>query len=250
MIEVRGIYKAFKGKTVLKDINLAFERGRVNMIIGASGAGKSVLLKTVVGLLEPDMGEVFFEERPFFSVNKEQKKNIRRDIGMLFQGGALFDSLNVEQNVMFPLDMLTKIPLEEKKDRVEECLVKVGLAGANQKMPSELSGGMKKRVGIARAIVNRSKYLFCDEPNSGLDPQTSIKIDDLIFDITKEFNLHTVVISHDMNSLMQVGEKISFIYNSEIVWKGERHEIINSGVEVLDNFIFSNNMMKKFKTYQ
>jgi phospholipid/cholesterol/gamma-HCH transport system ATP-binding protein len=202
MIKINHISKSFNGKTVLSDIGGEFDKGKCNLIIGSSGTGKSVLLKCIVGLVHPDTGNVFYDLRNFTEADKEMKAEIRREIGMLFQGGALFDSKNVEQNVMFPLDVLTKMPHEEKLERVNFCLKRVGLESVNKKMPSEISGGMKKRVGIARAIVNNPNYLFCDEPNSGLDPQTSILIDELILEITQEFNITTVVVTHDMNSVM------------------------------------------------
>jgi len=199
MIEVKNISKSFEDKKILHDINILFEKGKANMIIGASGTGKSVLLKCIVGLVKPDNGDVSYDNREFTRANKELQTQIRREMGMLFQGGALFDSLNVEQNVMFPLNVLTKQPTEEKLQRVNFCLERVGLANSNKKMPSEISGGMKKRVGIARAIVTQPNYLFCDEPNSGLDPQTSIRIDNLIKDLTDEYQMTTVIVSHDMN---------------------------------------------------
>ena len=204
MIKIKNISKAFGDKPVIKGITGTFEKGKANLIIGASGTGKSVLLKCIVGLIHPDTGIIFYDFRNFTEADKEMTAEIRREIGMLFQGGALFDSKNVEQNVMFPLDILTTMPLDEKLDRVNFCLKRVGLENVNSKMPSEISGGMKKRVGIARAIVNNPQYLFCDEPNSGLDPQTSIVIDELILEITKEFDTTTIVVTHDMNSVMVI----------------------------------------------
>lgn len=247
MIEVRGLSKSFGDKKVLQNISGVFERGRTNFIIGASGSGKSVLLKNIVGLLVPDLGEVLYNGRNFVGASRDTKIEIRREIGMLFQGGALFDSLNVEQNVKFPLDVLTKMPEDEKLDRVNFCLKRVSLENTNKRMPSEISGGMKKRVGIARAIVNNSKYLFCDEPNSGLDPQTSIQIDRLLQEITHEYQITTLIVTHDMNSVMEIGEYILFICNSCKLWEGFNQDIIYSGVEELDNFVFANKMMRKFK---
>lgn len=248
MIEVQHISKSFVDKPVLKDVSGIFEKGKPNLIIGASGTGKSVLLKCIVGLVKPDEGEVYYDKRNFSAGDRNTKIEIRREIGMLFQGGALFDSKNVEENVRFPLDILTKMPLGEKLDRVNFCLTRVGLENANKKMPSELSGGMKKRVGIARAIVNNPNYLFCDEPNSGLDPQTSILIDELIDNITQEFNITTIVVTHDMNSVMGIGEKILFIYKGEKLWEGTKDDITHSGVKELDDFVFANKVMSSLRT--
>jgi len=247
MIKIKNISKSFADKTILSGIDGEFDKGKTNLIIGSSGTGKSVLLKCIVGLLHPDSGTVFYDLRNFTEADKDMKSEIRREIGMLFQGGALFDSKNVEQNVMFPLDILTKMPLAEKIERVNFCLRRVGLEGVNKKMPSEISGGMKKRVGIARAIVNNPNYLFCDEPNSGLDPQTSIVIDELIMEITHEFDITTVVVTHDMNSVMGIGEKIMFLYKGEKMWEGTNQEIMNSGVKELDDFVFTNKIMKNLK---
>lgn len=243
MIEVRNISKSFGDKVILKDVSGVFEKGKPNLIIGASGTGKSVLLKCIVGLVRPDAGTVTYDGRSFFDGDRNTKTEIRREIGMLFQGGALFDSKNVEDNVRFPLDILTTMPRAEKIDRVNFCLKRVGLENANKKMPSELSGGMKKRVGIARAIVNNPNYLFCDEPNSGLDPQTSIVIDELIQDISEDYNITTIVVTHDMNSVMGIGEKILFIYKGMKLWEGNKDEITHSGVQELDDFVFANKVM-------
>lgn len=248
MIKINHISKSFNGKTILHDVGNEFEKGKCNLIIGSSGTGKSVLLKCIVGLVPPDTGNVYYDLRNFTEADKEMKAEIRREIGMLFQGGALFDSKNVEQNVMFPLDVLTKMPYDEKIDRVNFCLKRVGLESVNKKMPSEISGGMKKRVGIARAIVNNPNYLFCDEPNSGLDPQTSIVIDELILEITHEFDITTVVVTHDMNSVMGIGEKIMFLYKGTKMWEGSNQNIVNSGVKELDDFVFSNKVMRSMKT--
>lgn len=247
MIKIKNISKSFGGKIVIEGISGEFDQGKTNLIIGSSGTGKSVLLKCIVGLLNPDSGNVFYDLRNFTEADKEMKAEIRREIGMLFQGGALFDSKNVEMNVMFPLDVLTKMPQEEKLDRVNFCLQRVGLENVNKKMPSEISGGMKKRVGIARAIVNNPNYLFCDEPNSGLDPQTAILIDDLIREITHELNITTIVVTHDMNSVMGIGEKIMFMFKGRKVWEGSSQEIIHSNVEALDDFVFSNKVMQSLK---
>lgn len=247
MITINNISKSFAGKDVLSQISGEFEKGKTNLIIGSSGTGKSVLLKCIVGLLHPDTGNVIYDRRNFTDADKELKAEIRREIGMLFQGGALFDSKNVEDNVRFPLDILTHMPLSEKIDRVNFCLKRVGLEGANKKMPSEISGGMKKRVGIARAIVNTPNYLFCDEPNSGLDPQTSVLIDELIMEITHELDITTVVVTHDMNSVMGIGEKIMFLYKGRKLWDGTNHEIMNSGVKELDDFVFTNKVMRNLK---
>ncbi|MFZ9981733.1 MAG: ABC transporter ATP-binding protein [Cyclobacteriaceae bacterium] len=247
MITLKNISKSFLDKEVLKNVSGVFQKGKSNLIIGASGTGKSVLLKCIVGLEHPNSGEVFFDERNFSQADKEMKAEIRREIGMLFQGGALFDSKTVEQNVMFPLDVLTQMPKDEKLDRVNFCLKRVGLEKVNKKMPSEISGGMKKRVGIARAIVNQPNYLFCDEPNSGLDPQTAVRIDDLILEITQEFNTTTVVVTHDMNSVMGIGEQILFIFKGQKLWEGSKETIMNSGVPELDDFVFSNKIMRSLR---
>ena len=247
MIKINNISKSFQDKVVLSGISGEFEKGKTNLIIGSSGTGKSVLLKCIVGLVHPDTGNVFYDLRNFTDADKEMKTEIRREIGMLFQGGALFDSKNVEQNVMFPLDILTKMSLDEKLDRVNFCLKRVGLENVNKKMPSEISGGMKKRVGIARAIVNNPNYLFCDEPNSGLDPQTSIVIDELILEITHEYDITTVVVTHDMNSVMGIGEKIMFLYKGNKLWEGSSDSIAQSGVKELDDFVFTNKVMRGLK---
>ena len=247
MIEVKNLTKSFGDKTVLRDISGTFEQGKTNLIIGASGSGKSVMLKNIVGLFKPDSGEILYNGRNFVNADRDTKTDIRREIGMLFQGGALFDSMNVEQNVKFPLDVLTKMPEDEKLDRVNTMLKKVKLENTNKRMPSEISGGMQKRVGIARALVNSSKYLFCDEPNSGLDPMTSIKIDQLLAEITDEYQITTVIVTHDMNSVMEIGEYILFISNSKKLWEGTSSDIIHSGVQELDEFVFANKLMRKVK---
>jgi len=248
MIEIKHISKSFNGTQVLKNVSGTFEKGKSNLIIGASGTGKSVLLKCIVGLLVPDKGKVFFNGRNFTDGDKNLQTEIRREIGMLFQGGALFDSKNVEENVMFPLNILTRMPKDEKLDRVNFCLKRVGLDGINTKMPSEISGGMKKRVGIARAIVNNPNYLFCDEPNSGLDPQTGIRIDELIKEITYEYDITTVVVTHDMNSVMGIGDRVMFIYQGQNLWEGTMNNITTSNIKELDDFVFASEIMKQLKS--
>ena len=247
MIEIENISKSFEDKQVLKDISGRFEQGKTNLIIGASGTGKTVLLKCIVGLIKPDEGNVFYDGRDFTHADRDLKTEIRREIGMLFQGGALFDSKNVEENIMFPLNILTNMPMEEKLDRVNFCLQRVGLENVNEKMPSEISGGMKKRVGIARALVNNSRYLFCDEPNSGLDPQTAILIDNLIQEITKEYNITTIVVSHDMNSVMEIGEYIMFLYQGVKIWEGSSDNISRAEAKELQDFIFANKLMRTMR---
>lgn len=247
MIEVKNLTKSFGDKTVLQGITSTFEQGRTNLIIGASGSGKSVMLKNIVGLFSPDEGEILYNGRDFLNADRDTQTEIRREIGMLFQGGALFDSMNVEQNVKFPLDVLTKMPEDEKLDKVNSVLSRVKLENTNHKMPSEISGGMQKRVGIARAIVNNSKYLFCDEPNSGLDPRTSIKIDQLLADITEEYQTTTVIVTHDMNSVMEIGEHVMFIADSKKLWEGSSQDIMHSGVQELDDFVFATKMMRQAK---
>ena len=248
MIRIENIKKTFGDKEVLKGIDATFHAGKPNLIIGTSGTGKSVLLKCIVGLIPPDEGKVFYGDIDFLQADNDGKTEIRRQIGMLFQGSALFDSKTVEQNIMFPLDVLTKMPLDEKLDRVNFCLKRVGLEGQNTKFPSEISGGMQKRVGIARAIVNNSKYLFCDEPNSGLDPLTSITIDDLIMEITEEYNITTVVVTHDMNSVLGIGENIIFLSKGEKLWEGHKDELTNSDVTELNDFVFANKVMQKLRS--
>ena len=247
MIEIKNITKSFDDKKVLHGISGKFEKGKTNLIIGASGTGKSVLLKCLVGLLSPDKGKVLFDGRNFTESDKKITTQIRREIGMLFQGSALFDSKNVEENIKFPLDILTEISEKEKIEKVNHCLNLVGLDKINQKMPSELSGGMKKRVGIARAIVNDSKYLFCDEPNSGLDPLTAIKIDDLILELTQKLNTTTIVVTHDMNSVIEIGEYIMFLHNGKKLWEGDNKKILKTKIKELNSFIFSNKLMKKIR---
>ena len=247
MIQLENIAKSFDDKQVLFDITGTFEKGKCNLIIGASGTGKSVLLKCIVGLVQSDSGNILYNQRDFTHGNKQLQTEVRREIGMLFQGGALFDSKNVEKNVMFPLSILTEMPQDEKLDRVNFCLERVGLENVNKKMPSEISGGMKKRVGIARAMVNNPNYLFCDEPNSGLDPQTSIRIDNLIKEITDEYKITTVVVTHDMNSVLEIGDHVLYIFEGEKLWEGDNKHIMDSGVKELDDFVFANRMMRMVK---
>jgi phospholipid/cholesterol/gamma-HCH transport system ATP-binding protein len=247
MIEFKNIKKSFDGKVVLEDISHVMRTGFCNLIIGTSGSGKTVLQKCLVGLFEPDEGEILYDGRSFTEMDDENRKELRQQIGMLFQGSALFDSLTVQQNIMFPLDMFSKKNFSEKQKRVNEVLERVNLPGVNKKYPAELSGGMKKRVGIARAIVLNPKYLFCDEPNSGLDPQTAMVIDKLIYDITKEFNMTTVVNTHDMNSVMEIGENIIYLYNGRKEWTGNNKEIIFSKNERLNAFIFASEFLQDAK---
>jgi phospholipid/cholesterol/gamma-HCH transport system ATP-binding protein len=248
MIIINNLNKSFNGRTVLKDVNVSFEPGKTNLIIGQSGSGKTVLLKAIVGLHDIDSGEIWFEDLLFNKLNFTDKKEIRKQIGMLFQGSALFDSLTVEQNVRFPLDMFTDQLMEEKTERVNFCLKRVNILNSNDLYPSELSGGMKKRVAIARAISLNPKYLFCDEPNSGLDPITAILIDELIKEITKEYNITTIVNTHDMNSVMEIGEKIVFISDGVICWEGNKDEILSSDNEKLNDFVFANSLAKQLRS--
>jgi len=247
MIEFINIGKQFGENKVLTDVSDVMQTGKCNLIIGTSGSGKTVLQKCLVGLFEPDRGEIFYDGISFTEMNHQSRKELRQQIGMLFQGSALFDSLTVEQNVMFPLEMFSRMTNEERKKRVNEVLARVNLENANNKFPSELSGGMKKRVGIARAIVLNPKYLFCDEPNSGLDPQTSLVIDKLIYDITKEFNMTTVINTHDMNSVMEIGENILYMYQGKKEWTGNNDEIIFSKNERLNEFIFASKFLQDAK---
>ena len=247
MIEARHIEKYFGEHHVLKDISCRFEKGKANLIIGQSGSGKTVLMKCLVGLFEVDQGKVTYNDRDFTKMNFEQRKTLRQEIGMLFQGGALFDSLNVEQNVMFPLNMFTRQSHAEKIDRVNFVLNRVNLPGVNQLMPSELSGGMRKRVAIARAIAMNPQYLFCDEPNSGLDPQTSGVIDHLILEITREYNITTIVNTHDMNSVLSIGDSVNFIYNGSLWWQGDKETILNTDNPELNEFVFGTELTSRLK---
>jgi phospholipid/cholesterol/gamma-HCH transport system ATP-binding protein len=248
MIEVSNIQKAFNGNPVLKGVSCIFETGKCNLVLGGSGTGKSVLLQCIVGLMKPDVGSITFDGTMFTNNKIDIRQEIRRKIGMLFQAGALFDSLTVAQNVEFPLQMLTpEMTPAERRDRVEFCLKRVGLENAGNKMPSEISGGMKKRVGIARAIAPNCTYLFCDEPNSGLDPATSIKIDELIHEITHEYNITTVIITHDMNSVIEIGEHIIYLHQGQKLWDGTKDEILNAEVPELRDFIFSSSLVRAAK---
>jgi len=247
MIEVKNVNKAFAGKTILTDVSSVFEQGKVNMIIGQSGSGKSVLAKCIVGLHEVDSGQILFDGKNFSAMNRIQRTEVRKEIGMLFQGSALFDSMTVEENVMFPLTMFTKKSKKEMQDRVDFCLDRVNLNGTNKLYPSECSGGMQKRIGIARAIAMNPKYLFCDEPNSGLDPITSIIIDGLIKEITYEYNITTVVISHDMNSVIEISDSVMFIHNGQNWWQGDRDSIITTENPEILNFVYASDFMKEIR---
>jgi phospholipid/cholesterol/gamma-HCH transport system ATP-binding protein len=247
MISVKNLDKSFNDNMVLNDISVTFKSGKTNLIIGRSGSGKTVLLKTIVGLHEADRGEIWFENVLFNNLDFKEKKDIRKEMGMLFQGSALFDSLTVEQNVRFPIDMFTDKSSEEKIERVNFCLNRVDIINANNLFPSELSGGMKKRVAIARAISLNPKYLFCDEPNSGLDPLTAILIDELIKELTEEYSMTTIINTHDMNSVMEIGEMIVFINEGRIAWEGSKHEILDSDCEALNDFVFANSLAKQLK---
>lgn len=247
MIEIKQLYKAFGDKEVLKDINATFEDGKTNLIIGQSGAGKTVLMKNIVGLLEPTSGEILYDGRNFVKMAKKDQVFMRREMGMIFQGAALFDSLSVLENVMFPLDMFSTMTLRERTNRAMECLERVNLKGAENKYPGEISGGMQKRVAIARAIVMNPKYLFCDEPNSGLDPKTSLVIDDLLHSITQEFNTTTIINTHDMNSVMGIGENIVFIADGKKEWQGTKDMVIASKNKKLNDLVFASDLFKKVK---
>jgi phospholipid/cholesterol/gamma-HCH transport system ATP-binding protein len=247
MIEIKNIKKNFGDKVIIHDVSAVMETGKCNLIIGTSGSGKTVLMKCIVGLFEPDSGEIIYGGKSFTEMGEEGRKELRQQIGMLFQGSALFDSMTVEQNIMFPLDMFTSKPYSEKLKRVNEVLDRVNLVDVNDKYPAQLSGGMKKRVGIARAIVLNPKYLFCDEPNSGLDPQTSLLIDKLIDEITKEYNITTIVNTHDMNSVMEIGNHIIYLYQGAKEWEGSNKEIIFNKNEKLNNFIFASEFLKDAK---
>jgi phospholipid/cholesterol/gamma-HCH transport system ATP-binding protein len=247
MIEVRNVNKQFGDLHVLKNINATFLPGNVSMIIGRSGSGKTVLLKSIIGLHIPETGDIFFDGREFIRANIKFKREIRQEIGMVFQGGALFTSQNVEENIMFPLNLFTNMSKKEKLDRVNFCLDRVNIKNANLMFPSEISGGMQKRVSIARAIVLNPKYLFCDEPNSGLDPQTAILIDQLIKEITIEYNITTIVNTHDMNSVMEAGDSINFIHQGQNWWQGGREDIFDSQNEELNEFVFASELCKKIK---
>lgn len=250
MIIVEKINKSFGDKVVLKDISAKFEPGKTNLIIGQSGSGKTVILKSLVGLHEVDSGEIIYDDRNFTKMSFKERKILRKEIGMVFQGGALFDSATIEENVMFPLDMFTKMTKEEKLERVNFCLKRVNLTNVNNLYPDEISGGMQKRVAIARAIALNPKYLFCDEPNSGLDPKTAIVIDNLIHEITVEYGITTIINTHDMNSVMEIGDKIFFIFQGQKWWEGNKEEIFKSNCKELNDFIFAANLFKKIRDTQ
>ncbi|MGI5913671.1 MAG: ABC transporter ATP-binding protein [Bacteroidales bacterium] len=245
MIRVVNINKSFNGLKVLENISVTFKKGKTNLIIGQSGSGKTVLLKSIIGLHDIDDGEIWYENTLFSELDFEEKKALRQNMGVLFQGSALFDSLTVEQNVMFPMDMFTNKSMEEKKEQVNHCLKRVNILNANELFPSELSGGMRKRVAIARAIVLNPSYLLCDEPNSGLDPKNSILIDGLIKDLTEEYEMTTIVNTHDMNSVMEIGENVVFIHNGKKCWEGSNKEILKSDCDTLNDFIFANSLAKQ-----
>lgn len=247
MIEVRNVSKVFNNVYVLKNISVTFEQGQTNLIIGQSGSGKTVLLKAIVGLHDVDEGEILYEDVVFNKLNFKEKKALRRQIGMMFQGGALFDSSTVEENIIYPMDMFTNMSLDEKMERANFCLKRVNIENANHLYPSEISGGMKKRVAIARAMALNPKYFFCDEPNSGLDPKTAIVIDYLIKEITEEYNMTTIVNTHDMNSVMEIGAKVVFIHEGEKCWEGTKKEVLHTDNKIFNDFVFANNLAKQVK---
>lgn len=247
MIELKNIKKSFGDKTILHDISAVMEAGKCNLIIGASGSGKTVLTKCTVGLFKPDQGEILYNDTNMLQMTEDERKQLRQQIGMLFQGSALFDSMTVEQNVMFPLNMFSNLSYKDRKKRASEVLDRVNLKEAHHKYPAEISGGMKKRVGIARAIVLNPKYLFCDEPNSGLDPQTSMLIDKLIKEITAEYDITTIVVTHDMNSVMEIGDHIVYMHEGKKQWEGSNKDIIFSKNELLNNFIFASEFLQDAK---
>jgi len=247
MIKVNNIVKSFDGTDVLKGISTVFEKGKTNLIIGQSGSGKTVFLKCLLGLFETDSGEILFENKAIHQMSVKERTILRQEIGMVFQGSALFDSMTVEENVMFPMQMFTSKGIEEIREQANQVIKRVNLIDANDKFPDEISGGMKKRVAIARAIVMNPKYLFCDEPNSGLDPKTAILIDNLIKEITEEYNITTVINTHDMNSVMEIGEKIVFLLNGKKAWEGSKKDIFNTDNEVVSNFVYSSDLFKKVR---
>src|ERR1035437_6121845 len=247
MIEAKSVSKSFGDHLVLDDVSIKFEKGQTNLIIGQSGSGKTVLMKCLVGLYEVDKGKILFDDRNFTKMSFAEMKEIRQEIGMLFQGGALFDSMTVEENVMFRLSMFTSLTLDERRDRANFCLSRVNIINFNHLYPSELSGGMKKRVAIARAISNHPKYLFCDEPNSGLDPKTANVIDKLINEITQEYNITTVINTHDMNSVIEIGDKISYIYEGQLWWEGDKTTILHSDNKELNDFVFATELTRKLR---
>lgn len=247
MIEVKHIHKSFDGKKVLDDISVTFEKGKTNLVIGSSGSGKTVMLKCLVALYEIDQGAIVYDGRDFTTLDDQQKREIRKEFGMVFQGGALFDSQTVEENVAFPLEMFSPMSAEEKRERVNFCLNRVNLENANKLFPSQISGGMKKRVAIARAIALNPRYLFCDEPNSGLDPKTSILIDNLIHEITQEYDITTIVNTHDMNSVLEIGDKIIYLKNGKKWWQGDKNEILDSDNEEVNDFVYASELFKRIR---
>lgn len=247
MIEVKNIIKSFEGRAVLNNISAVFETGKTNLIIGRSGSGKTVMIKSIIGLIKPDSGQILYDNRDFTCMNKKELHEVRREMGMLFQGSALFDSMTVLENIMFPLEMFSKESKKEKLARAQFCLERVNLTDAGNLFPSEISGGMMKRAAIARAIALKPKYLFCDEPNSGLDPKTSLLIDDLIHSITIEFKMTTVINTHDMNSVMNIGDNIIFIKEGVKEWEGNKDQVINSTNKALNDFVFASDLFKKVK---
>lgn len=250
MIEVKHLYKSFGDRDVLIDINAVFENGKTNLIIGQSGSGKTVLIKNLVGLFKPTKGEILYDGRDFVGMNKYDRARLRREMGMLFQSAALFDSLTVRDNVMFPLDMFSNMNYRERQKRAQECLDRVNLSDAGKKYPAEISGGMQKRVAIARAIALNPKYLFCDEPNSGLDPKTSLVIDELLHDITEEYNMTTIINTHDMNSVLGIGDNIIFICRGRKEWEGNKSEVMSSSNADLNDLVFASELFKKVKDIQ
>ena len=250
MITVENVKKSFGDEEILKGISTTFEKGKTNLIIGQSGSGKSVMLKCLLGLFKPEEGRIYYEDKAIQDMDDDQQRDLREEIGMLFQGGALFDSMTIEENVMFPLRMFTKQSKEEMLERVNDVLARVNLQNENKKYPAEISGGMQKRVSIARAIVNRPKYLFCDEPNSGLDPKTATVIDNLIQEITHEFDITTIVVTHDMNSVMEIGEHINFLKNGLLVWKGSQEDIFKTDNKDVTDFVYSSDLFKKIRQVQ
>ena len=247
MIELKNIHKTFDDREILKGISTVFEKGKTNLIIGQSGSGKTVLMKCIVGLFEPTGGEVLYDGRNFFGMSKKERTFLRREMGMIFQNAALFDSMTVLDNVRFPLDMFSTLSWRDRQRKANECLERVNLKGAESKLPGEISGGMQKRVAIARAISMNPKYLFCDEPNSGLDPKTSLVIDELIHGITQDYGMTTIINTHDMNSVMGIGENILFLYNGRKEWQGNKDEVTTSSNELLNNFIFASDLFRKVK---
>ncbi len=250
MIEVKDVFKSFGDQQVLKGISTTFDKGKTNLIIGQSGSGKTVLLKCLIGLFHPEKGRIYYGEHAIQDMDDQQQRTLREEMGMLFQGGALFDSMTIEENVMFPLRMFTKQRKPDMLKRVNEVLERVALEGVNQKFPAEISGGMQKRVSIARAIVNKPNFLFCDEPNSGLDPSTATLIDNLIQDVTHEYDITTVVVTHDMNSVMEIGEKVVLLKDGKLVWQGDNQEIFQTDNEDVNSFVYSSNLFKKIKEVQ